>query len=316
MKLIKYSYVLLLALAGTPLMAAPAMPTCTVQVCSNTISIAYSGVYPKDARVMLGGEALAWHQLGKSNIVATLPANLPGGSYSLVLRGQAPMNLTIGVQGPKGDTGAQGLPGPAGPQGIQGPQGETGAQGIQGESGAPGANGTNGSDGINGTNGVDGINGTNGVNGVDGGLVSNFVHAYAVGVQEVLTNSPITFTALVVSSATDWGTNTTSAIIPVTGTYQISFMINADGADLTNAAPEVIALDIVDSPNAFNQGGVDQGYFQFNGSQTGALSGQLIEQCTAGDSISLNNVSSGNFSIGNLLPPNVPSATVTIMQIK
>ena len=93
-------------------------------------------------------------------------------------------------------------------------------------------------------------------------------------------------------------------------------MINADGADLTNAAPAVLALDIVDTTTPFNQGGLDQGYFQFNGTQTGALSGQIIESCTAGDNISLLNVSTGAFSFGSLVPANVPSATFSILQIK
>ena len=345
----------------------------------DTLTIPYGAAYPAKGKIKLGGESLMWHQEGKGNIIATLPGELPAGTYVLDLVGRNPIDLAIGVQGPKGDTGATGPQGDDGEQGIQGIQGETGAQGPQGpvgpagpvgpqgapgETGATGAvgpagpqgaqgiqgiqgvqgvqgvagldgtngvnglDGTNGVNGIDGTNGVNGVNGTNGVNGLDGtngvngvngtngGLVSNFVHGYAVGPQEVLAGSPVQFSNSVVQTEGEWSTNGTSIIIPVTGIYQISFMINADGADLTNAAPAVLALDIVDTTTPFNQGGLDQGYFQFNGTQTGALSGQIIESCTAGDNISLLNVSTGAFSFGSLVPANVPSATFSILQIK
>ena len=197
-----------------------------------------------------------------------------------------------------------------------------GPQGIPGIPGTPGLNGTNGVDGINGTNGDDGINGTNGVdgiNGTNGVLVSNFVHAYAVGAQEVLANSSIQFSNSVVNSgdSTIWSADGISFIIPATGIYEIKFMINADGNDLAAPAPDNIAVDITDATTPFvTADGVDQGYFQFSGTQTGALSGQIIEQCTAGDSISIKNVSTEAFSIGSLVPTNAPSATISILQIQ
>ena len=130
------------------------------------------------------------------------------------------------------------------------------------------------------------------------------------------TGSPIQFTNSVVNSgnAGDWSVNGTSFVIPVSGIYVIKFMVNSDGD--TGHPHHNFALDITDSPNAFNQDGVDQGYFQFGAAVTGALSGQIIEQCTAGDNISVNNVSVGALSIGSLVPTNAPSATISIMQIQ
>ena len=117
--------------------------------------------------------------------------------------------------------------------------------------------------------------------------------------------------------STIWSADGISFIIPATGIYEIKFMINADGRDLGDPAPANIGVDIVDATTPFvTADGVDQGYFQFGGTQTGSLSGQIIEHCTAGDSISIKNVSTGAFSIGSFVPTNAPSATISILQIQ
>ena len=295
MKLNTRNCILVLALAATPLLASPVEPINGVLVSSNSITITHKGVYNTKNKVTLGGISLSWYQLGKSNLVATLPSGLPAGTYTLDVRGERGFDLALGVQGS---------------QAIQGTPGLNGLNGTNGVDGIPGTPGLNG---LNGTNGVDGINGTNGV------LVSNFIHAYAVGAQEVLANSSIQFSNSVVTSgaSTIWSADGISFIIPATGIYEIKFMINADGNDLGGPAPANIGVDIVDATTPFvTADGVDQGYFQFGGTQAGSLSGQIIEHCTAGDSISIKNVSTGAFSIGSFVPTNAPSATISILQIQ
>ena len=383
MKLNKYSCIMALALVAAPLLASPAIiPVDGVLVSSNSITIPHKGFYDPKNKVTLGGISLSCYQLGKSNLVATLPPGLPAGTYALYVRGEREVDLALGVQGPQGIQGIQGIQGVAGPQGETGPQGVGGAQGAQGPQGIPGTpgiqgiqgiaglNGTNGVDGINGTNGVDGINGTNGVqgiqgiqgvagpqgetgpqgavgptgpqgpqgiqgiqgiaglngtngvdgiNGTNGVLVSNFIHAYAVGAREVLANGSIQFSNSVVNSgnSTIWSADGINFIIPATGVYEIKFMINADGSDLGDPAPANIGVDISDATTPFvTADGVDQGYFQFGGGKAGSESGQIIEHCTAGDSISIKNVSTGAFSIGSFVPTNAPSATISILQIQ
>ena len=298
MKLNTRNCILVLALAATPLLASPVEPINGVLVSSNSITIPHKGVYNTKNKVTLGGISLSWYQLGNSNLVATLPPGLPAGTYTLHVGYERGIDLALGVQGAQG------------PQGIQG---------------IAGLNGTNGVDGINGTNGLNGIaglNGTNGVNGIDGTngvLVSNFIHAYAVGAEQLLTNYLIQFPNSVVNSgnSTNWSADGLNFIIPATGIYEIKFMLNADGTDLGDSAPTNIAVDITDATTPFvTADGVDQGYFQFSGTQTGALSGQIIEHCTAGDSICIKNVSTGAFSIGSLVPTNAPSATISITQIQ
>ena len=69
--------------------------------------------------------------------------------------------VSVGPQGPKGDTGPQGpkgdtgATGPQGPQGEQGPMGPQGAQGPQGIPGPAGTDGATGADGHTPVKGVD-----------------------------------------------------------------------------------------------------------------------------------------------------------------
>lgn len=170
------------ALGTTSLFAAP-IPS--VLVSSNSLSVPVTRALSATSKVTFGGKAATWHQVGTTNVVVDLPANLPSGVYTLVLPGRSiaisigtsgPAGATgaqgpqgdQGIQGPQGDQGAQGLQGIQGLQGLQGLQGVQGVQGDQGPQGLPGINGTNGLDGLNGTNGLDGLNGTNGLDGVNG----------------------------------------------------------------------------------------------------------------------------------------------------
>ena len=58
----------------------------TVRVTTNQLDIPYTGTYATNHTVKLGNYILPWHQAGKSaDIFATLPANIPAGTYTLTL---------------------------------------------------------------------------------------------------------------------------------------------------------------------------------------------------------------------------------------
>lgn len=73
-----------------------------------------------------------------------------------------------GPQGPKGDTGATGPQGPQGPQGEQGPKGDTGEPGLRGPKGDTGATGPQGPKGDTGPQGPKGDTGDKGPQGENG----------------------------------------------------------------------------------------------------------------------------------------------------
>ena len=94
--------------------------------------------------------------------------------------------------------------------------------------------------------------------------------------------------------------------------------LNACFIDLDAHNDGLTQGDVVGRVHDAVQAGVDQGYFQFDstgGSSTTTLSGQTLVNCSVGDAISLNNVSGFSFTYGNNMPTNVPSATLTILQI-
>ena len=74
--------------------------------------------------------------------------------------------VSVGPQGPKGDTGATGPQGPKGDTGSQGPKGDTGPQGPKGDTGATGATGPQGPKGDKGDTGERGPQGEQGPAGV------------------------------------------------------------------------------------------------------------------------------------------------------
>jgi len=91
---------IILGLFSLVLMASSAVANQinTVFVTTNTLSIPYVGIYPNVYKVKLGTYTLPWSQAGKSaNIIATLPANIPDGTYQLNVEGQLwPVSVEIG----------------------------------------------------------------------------------------------------------------------------------------------------------------------------------------------------------------------------
>jgi hypothetical protein len=238
------------------------------------------------------------------------PQGLAGANGTNGVDGINGTNGANGKDGTNGLDGANGTNGLNGVDGINGTNGVNGLDGINGTNGVNGINGTNGLNGINGTNGVNGISGTNGVNGVDGNLVSRLIYAFTTGAQTSTNNRALVFTSYGANTdgGDSWSTNGSSFTIPATGIYQIQFYIT--GAQ--SGHPFIVNL--TNSSNTFVQGGVNLGYFQFDKTMS-VLSGQALVNCSAGDVISLVNVSGFSFTYGNSIPTNAPAATLSILQL-
>lgn len=110
------------------------------------LTIVGSGFSPNSTTptVSLGNVALSLASFTDTQIVATLPANEPAGSYSLSVTETSSgsrtttFGVTIGAVGPTGPQGPAGPVGVTGATGVQGPTGPTGAAGPQGPQGVPG----------------------------------------------------------------------------------------------------------------------------------------------------------------------------------
>jgi collagen triple helix repeat protein/IPT/TIG domain-containing protein len=129
-------------LAGT----TPSIVSTSVDSAITQLTINGSGFSPTNLAptVVLGTSTLSLVSFSDSQIVASLPANEPAGSYELSVTnsdGSAKTD-TFGVTiGAVGATGPQGPAGAIGATGAQGPQGSAGPQGFQGPSGPTGAQG-------------------------------------------------------------------------------------------------------------------------------------------------------------------------------
>jgi len=123
--------------------------------------------------VSLAGEPLSVVSNDSSTIVATLPATFltnPGSHQLMVTTTIRPastvtFSVTIGVQGPKGDTGVTGDKGDKGDTGLQGLTGATGPQGPKGDTGPVGLMGPAGPKGDTGPQGPKGDTGPAGAMG-------------------------------------------------------------------------------------------------------------------------------------------------------
>lgn len=126
---------------------APAIYSAVVNTSNNHITIAItgnnfslSGLAPT---VVFARTALALVSFTNQKLVATLPAGLSAGSYSLTVTNSVPQtgafSVTIGALGP---AGPQGPIGPAGPKGPAGPAGAPGTAEPRGQQRSVGAPGT------------------------------------------------------------------------------------------------------------------------------------------------------------------------------
>jgi hypothetical protein len=138
----------------------PAVLNASANLSTGQLTITGNG-FPRDATVVLSGQALTLVSSTATTIVADLPPAIVStpGSYALTLERRHEIMVrfvvTIGAVGPPGPTGPQGpigLPGATGPIGPQGPvgsQGPTGPQGPAGNSSAPTAYGASFTGGVN-----------------------------------------------------------------------------------------------------------------------------------------------------------------------
>jgi hypothetical protein len=80
----------------------------TVLVTTNRLDIPYTGTYAANRLVKLGNYTLPWTQAGKSaDIFATLPTNIPAGTYTLTLQGSAAVSVEIGSVRAEADLASQ-----------------------------------------------------------------------------------------------------------------------------------------------------------------------------------------------------------------
>jgi hypothetical protein len=143
---------------------------------ANTLTIRGSNFGSSPALVVLENSMLTVLNWTANEIVVTLPAAVPDGSYLLaVTKGNSPTDrdvfafaLVTPVPGPAGPPGQQGPKGDQGLQGIQGLQGERGLQGLQGEKGDRGEKGEKGDRGEKGEQGLQGLQGERGLQGLQG----------------------------------------------------------------------------------------------------------------------------------------------------
>ncbi len=128
--------------------STPVVNSGTINYLTNQITLTGSGFQPAKAKptVLFDGAGLTLSTFSNTQIVATLPAATPAGSFSLTVTNSAGNSAVFDMT--YGATGLQGPAGPAGAQGPIGPAGATGPQGPRGITGAPGAPGPAGANGI------------------------------------------------------------------------------------------------------------------------------------------------------------------------
>lgn len=138
----------------------PVVNNGTINYAKNQVTLNGSGFEPAKAApvVRLNGAALTLDSVSNAEIVATLPAKTPAGTYTLTVvnseAGSTVFDLTYGAEGPQGAMGPQGVAGPQGKPGVAGPAGPIGpigSIGPQGLMGNPGPTGPTGPQGPQGT---------------------------------------------------------------------------------------------------------------------------------------------------------------------
>lgn len=166
---------------GTGIASAVTPTISNSSTAANTLTINGTSLSGGTATITVGNSApLSVTGQSATQLVATLPAGLASGDYTLYVQiGSSRTNSTssivtlgavgpTGAQGPVGATGATGTTGAAGAQGAQGVAGPAGPQGLKGDTGAAGAAGPQGLKGDVGATGAQGAKGDTGAQGVQG----------------------------------------------------------------------------------------------------------------------------------------------------
>lgn len=125
----------------------PAVSKGTINYSSEQVTLTGSGFEPATTAptVTFNGASLKIDSFTNTQVVATLPAGTPAGTFTLTVKnseGQSgSFDLTYGATGPQGaqgPAGPKGATGAQGAQGLDGPKGATGATGPQGPAGPRG----------------------------------------------------------------------------------------------------------------------------------------------------------------------------------
>lgn len=132
----------------------PVVQNGTINYLTNQITITGTNFQPAKTApaVQFNSKAVVVNSSSNTQIVATLPAGLVPGTFSLTITNSqgnsATFDMTYGATGPQGPAGPAGAAGATGAQGPAGPTGAIGPQGPRGLTGAPGAPGPAGANGI------------------------------------------------------------------------------------------------------------------------------------------------------------------------
>jgi IPT/TIG domain len=123
--------------------ANPVVQSGRINYTSNQVTLTGSNFQPekKAPTVLFDGANLKVDSSSNTQIVATLPANTPAGTFRLTVKdslgNSSNFDLTYGAAGPQGPIGPAGSAGPQGLMGNPGPAGPAGPTGPKGPAGGP-----------------------------------------------------------------------------------------------------------------------------------------------------------------------------------
>lgn len=182
-----------------------------------------------------------------------------------------------------------------------------GATGTTGATGATGVTGPTGTTGDTGTTGPTGTTGDTGVTGATGVLAGVYAYIYDnAATQSVINAAPVLFnTNGTISGGITHTPGTSDIIVPNTGTYLISYLVNS-------ATDMVFAVAV----NASAFGFTEAGSIQTGVGETRQVAWTGILSLSAGDAVTLQNRSGTPVTITSAnVSDSAPSATITIIQI-
>lgn len=200
----------------------------------------------------------------------------------VIIRGPVGPTGATGAKGPIGPQGATGATGPQGPVGPIGPTGATGPQGPVGPIGPQGATGATGPQGPVGPIGPTGATGPQGPAGPSG--TNDAIYANS-GVSAVISGDRIPITLTTETDDATMSVSDNAVNITETDVYLISYF--ADGDVATDSFN--VSLYVNDAP-------VSNETLTFSG-LSGLGSKTILLALNAGDTVSINNTSTGTATI-------------------
>lgn len=250
-------------------------------------------VFPVNV-VPAGSEALAGLAGPQGPAGAQGPQGLTGAAGSIGPQGPRGEDGPAGAVGPigpagaKGDTGATGLAGPAGSTGPAGPVGLTGATGATGPAGPVGPQGPAGSVGATGPAGSTGSTGATGPAGSGLAAFGYVFQLATIADATVVGGADVPFSNNGPLSNVSHTAGTTTAVISIAGTYELSYSVS-----ITAGIGSQIAVAVNSTVNASTEINTLVA--------TGNISGKAILSLAAGDVLTLRNNSAVAMTM-NLAP--------------